>query len=708
MSGDNGTLDEVCQPSVIELARGGDFQAIAYWLNVYLVPQEIYVRVGADRPGYLLVLTEFQRMPDRERFLRFVCHRLYKLNSELIEGVRIISKFVGSSEILWDHSVRFTADGITPQSSTTSEARPSWLKLSWSGVPSWSNVSQSLPVLQSASSQWVTTTVHRLTGYAQQMKKSHAIALGGSAAAAFFVGCGVEALHYSQPPTAKTDQTGLNNTAVLTQFPSVSKPAKLQTALGELQVSQQAVLNPNDPTVTLLFSNNSALDPTTPQGWYRQDSTAIDAYRQADVAMTNLNVPIALPSAQSATPPPMQTLTRNGVDIVNLASAQMLEEGTVALERTLHALEQAGIHSVGVGRNEENARRPEILDVKGQRIAYLGYSGTDLQAASADRAGFNVASEDQIKADIQAIRAQVDWVVVNFRWNQELDETPADWQIKLAHYAVDQGADLVVGHHPEVLQGGEIYKGRAIAYSLGDFIFADSTASQSDYDTAALKVSIRDRQMRLEFLPVQVRQSKPVIAADAKGTEILKRIEAASAQFEQPMRSATVLDAQIAPALPHSAPTTGADSFISYPSDAPSSPAEGVPTNSSGLEAGFPTIAPNSLIKSSPTGRTPNRTIAAPPEPETNPAESPSEDTSAVEEAIEEPTSEWTEDLPVDEAEYPEESADYYAEDYSEDYAEDYSEDYSEEYVDDYSEEYVDDYAEEYVDDYAEDYSEIY
>lgn len=159
-----------------------------------------------------------------------------------------------------------------------------------------------------------------------------------------------------------------------------------------------------------------------------------------------------------------------------------MQYGTEGLSETLSSLDSQGLYRVGAGRNAMEARRPEILDVKGKRIAYLSYAmgGNDAaidttalrERAGADdervvrelenfkrstafqeRAGFNAQNMPQIVEDLQAIRDEVDWIVVNFRWVDHLEETPNFVQTNLARLAIDQGADVVVGYHPTVIQG---------------------------------------------------------------------------------------------------------------------------------------------------------------------------------------------------------------------------------------------------------------
>ncbi len=293
-------------------------------------------------------------------------------------------------------------------------------------------------------------------------------------------------------------------------------------------------------------------------------------YQRADVAMLGLSEPLATPSTSlqesfyhRTRPEAVQALKAGGVDIVSLASEGTLTYGSRGLDETLRTLDQEGLYRIGAGRNQLEAHRPEILEVKGQRIAYLGYNPEALKAAKADSAGVASASSEErqhILEDIETIRPQVDWIVVNYRWGDMLDASeeaaeaatadastfgvPAEWQRSLAHDAIDAGADLVVGYHPTQIQGAEIYKDRAIAYSLGDFVFG--SAPFEDHDTVALRVSLRNRRMKIEFLPISIRDSQPTMATGDHGSDILQDIRRASYTFDQPMEFPAVLQARSA------------------------------------------------------------------------------------------------------------------------------------------------------------------
>jgi poly-gamma-glutamate capsule biosynthesis protein CapA/YwtB (metallophosphatase superfamily) len=503
--------ENILQPSLLELARRGDFRAIAYIIDSYLRPQGIFARVGADQKGCLQVLVEFQQEPVAERLVKSICHLLWKINSPTVQGVRVMARLMGEPEILWKQSVRI----ITPANCIQSQ-----------------------------------TAVRSLDPI--KFQTFRALLMMGSTMASFILGCWIS--YYDVIALHKARLTPIQAPVAMTAPPS-KRPDTVQAALETVPVVRhEAVAQPHDPTVTLMFGGDVTLSDhfeTVVGDDYEWAFEKLNEYREADVAMVNLENPLtrstlSRPNKQfnfKADPEAVQVLTQGGIDIVNLANNHTMDYEEPGLVETLETLEKAGIHSVGAGRDLTEARRPEILEVKGQRIAYLGYYDANFHAAGEDIAGTNPLQEEhqqRVAEDIRAIRDQVDWVIVNYHWGIELEDYPAAWQIELAHATIDNGADLVVGHHPHVLQGAEIYKGRPIVYSLGNFIFGGN--SRTDYETAVLKVSLKaDRQMKVEFLPVEVRRYQARIVRGRQGDQILSSIERLSRIFDQPMYSPIVL-----------------------------------------------------------------------------------------------------------------------------------------------------------------------
>ncbi len=504
--------ENILQPSLLELARQGDFRAIAHIIDSYLRPQGILARVGADQKGCLQILVEFQTEPVAERIVKSICHLLWKINSPTVQGVRVMARFMGEPEILWKQSVRI----VTP-----------------------ANQVQSRP--------------NRRSQEQLKFQTFRALMMMGSTMASFILGCWISYYEVIALDTARL--TPIQD-AVALREPLPQRPDTIQAALETVPVIRhQAVAQPNDPTVTLMFGGDVTLSDNFPAvvgDDYKWAFEKLNEYREADVAMVNLENPLTRSTLArvgkqfnfKADPEAVQVLTHGGVDIVNLANNHTMDYEEPGLVETLETLEKAGIHSVGAGRDLTEARRPEILEVKGQRIAYLGYYDANFHAAGADIAGTNPLQEEhqqRVAEDIRAIRDQVDWVIVNYHWGIELADYPAQWQTELAHATIDRGADLVVGHHPHVLQGAEIYKGRPIIYSLGNFIFGGN--SRTDYETAVLKVSLKaDGQMKVEFLPVEVQQYQARIVRGRQADYILSSIERLSRIFDQPMYSPVVLN----------------------------------------------------------------------------------------------------------------------------------------------------------------------
>ncbi|ERT05202.1 bacterial capsule synthesis PGA_cap family protein [Lyngbya aestuarii BL J] len=502
--------EHLSQPSIFDLARSGDFQAINYLINSYLRPQGISARVGRERQGRLQVLIEFQTEPVAERIIKFICHLLWKLNSPTVEGVQIVGRYTGDPAVLWKQSVRI----VTPANQVRRSPR--------------------------------SRTIESL-----KFRTFRTLLMMGSALSAFILGCWVSYYEVSaQLPQAPTPAQ--ENVVSPTLPPK--RPEQVQAALEVVPVVQQTTIQkPHDSTVTLMFGGDVTLSDhfeTVVGDDHTWAFEKLDEYREVDVAMVNLENPLTRstlrrPNKQfnfKADPEAVQVLTSGGVDLVNLANNHAMDYEAEGLIETLETLENSGIHAIGAGRDLTEARRPEILEVKGQRIAYFGYYDADFHAASEDSPGTNPRYDERVAADIQAVRDQVDWIIVNYHWGVELANYPGDWQIELARFTIDQGADLVVGHHPHVLQGAEIYQGRPIVYSLGNFIFGGN--SRNDYDTAVLKVSLKaDQKMKVEFLPVEVRQYQAKIVRGKKGDEILQNVERLSRIFDQPMNSPIVLDA---------------------------------------------------------------------------------------------------------------------------------------------------------------------
>lgn len=159
-------------------------------------------------------------------------------------------------------------------------------------------------------------------------------------------------------------------------------------------------------------------------------------------------------------------LTAGSVEAVNTANNHSHDYGEESFNDTLKALDTANILHFGY---DETA----ITEVKGVKVGLVGiYELND-----------HLGREEQLKQNIAKVKQDgAQLIVVIFHWGNEKEEVPDENQKTLGHLAIDEGADLVCGHHPHVLQGIEEYKGKNIVYSLGNFCFGGN-AYPSDMDT---------------------------------------------------------------------------------------------------------------------------------------------------------------------------------------------------------------------------------
>lgn len=177
-------------------------------------------------------------------------------------------------------------------------------------------------------------------------------------------------------------------------------------------------------------------------------------------------------------------LTRGSVEAANLANNHSRDYGEQSYTDTISVLDEAGIVNFGYDR-------VQIIDIKGVKVGLTGV--------------YELAKGIDAKADLVANIANLkeqgaQLIIVNFHWGTEREYWPDNIQKELAQTAIDEGADLVVGHHPHVLQGIEKYKGKYIAYSLGNFCFGgnknpddkDTMIFQQTFTVTAEGVEIND------------------------------------------------------------------------------------------------------------------------------------------------------------------------------------------------------------------------
>jgi len=252
--------------------------------------------------------------------------------------------------------------------------------------------------------------------------------------------------------------------------------------------------------------------------------------RSADIVLGNLegimtpdDAAVAYPDKPYSFHAPIDAgtaLKEAGFSVLSLANNHAMDYGSDALLRTRVLLNKQGIASFGAGRDIADARAPVIVTKNGTRFGFLGYGVAHARAvyAAKKRAGISPLVMERVHADIVALRIRVDIVIVSLHWGMEYDTVPSKLQREEAHQIIDWGADVIIGHHPHVMQGVELYKGRPIAYSLGNFVF-DQKRGGADW-SAILACTFRGKDLYLiEAIPLARYRSYFPVVAEGKAKE---------------------------------------------------------------------------------------------------------------------------------------------------------------------------------------------
>ncbi|MEX2190715.1 MAG: CapA family protein [Bacteroidota bacterium] len=293
--------------------------------------------------------------------------------------------------------------------------------------------------------------------------------------------------------------------------------------------------------VTMLFAGDLTLSDNVERFVGMRTGYIFERWKpgkEADIFMVNLEHPVTTATERvekkfnfKMSPAYGAILHDAGVTLVNSANNHVFDYGLRGIEDTMRYLDSLGIPYTGIGRNLQEARRPVIMEKKGRKIGFLGYYGGGDFAATRDKPGFAPRYTRFIVEDVRKLKSRVDYVVVNFHWGVERAPLPDDWQVALARRVVDAGADLIIGHHPHVLQGIERYKGAVIAYSLGNFVFGGN--SMHTYETAVLKVSLSDAGAEVDLIPVSIKRWQPQPSTGDARESVLNLVRDRSFHFPE-------------------------------------------------------------------------------------------------------------------------------------------------------------------------------
>ncbi len=285
--------------------------------------------------------------------------------------------------------------------------------------------------------------------------------------------------------------------------------------------------------------------PFLKKNGYNSPFTAVrKEFATSDINLANLESPIATGGQEysekkfrfRAEPQVAKAIRTAGFNLVTLANNHSMDFGAEALTETMRHLKDNGIAWVGAGENLSEARKMALYTIKGKRIAFLGYSLTQPIEffAGQNRPGTAPGYEKLVTADITSARSQADYVIVSFHWGKEASGTVQAYQQTAAHKAIEAGADVIIGHHPHVLQGIEQYKKGIIFYSLGNFAFA-SKSTTADV-SAMIRLRLNGNHHEAEIVPLDVLHRRvgfqPHVLTGERGAAVIEKLNDLSETFQ--------------------------------------------------------------------------------------------------------------------------------------------------------------------------------
>lgn len=326
---------------------------------------------------------------------------------------------------------------------------------------------------------------------------------------------------------------------------AIASPAAAPAGVAPVRALASVVATPSSPaTITVTAVGDLCLASSVrrlvqSKGVRAPFSSTGRLLRAADVTVGNLECALSkrgrpVPGKTytfEGPPSAVRGLAWAGFDLLALGNNHARDYGSRALLDTVRNLDAASLAHAGAGRDKRAAWAPAIITRKGAKIAFLSFSQIGPSSFRATSSSSGTAYTMSLSAVTRAIKrahAKADYVIVSYHWGVEREFSPTGTQVRFGRASIRAGADLVLSHHPHVIQGVEFYRKGLIAYSLGNFVF--SPGSAEGHDTMVLSLAIGPRGIR----NVVARAAhidpygRPVLAKGATRTRILKIVRRTS------------------------------------------------------------------------------------------------------------------------------------------------------------------------------------
>ncbi len=281
---------------------------------------------------------------------------------------------------------------------------------------------------------------------------------------------------------------GFGSGFLATKFYTMKSGTQTASVINSINQENGTVVAPKE--TTLFFVGDIMLDRAVRtsvvknfSGDYSKLFAKVGKLREADILFANLEGDVSdignnVGSKYSfrMDPSVLPAIKDAGFDIVSFANNHVGDWNMAAFKDTLTRLSDVGIQKAGAEFTKSEAEMPTIVERNGIKFGFIGFSdvGPDWIAATDTTPGILLASDPRLPEIIANAKKNCDVLIASFHWGVEYKKIHNIRQEVLAHIAIDNGADMVIGHHPHVMEDVEIYDGHPIVYSLGNFIFDQS------------------------------------------------------------------------------------------------------------------------------------------------------------------------------------------------------------------------------------------
>lgn len=227
----------------------------------------------------------------------------------------------------------------------------------------------------------------------------------------------------------------------------------------------------------------------------------LQVLNSSDLSITNLECPLTdeldpIPKVGptlSARPQCINLLKLAQFDVVTLANNHIMDQGDTGLQSTIEKCEEAGIKTVGVGADVEDASEPLYVNIKGSLVAIINCAENEFSIAGSNQPGANALDPVRLYYTVQQARKRTNTILVIVHGGHELYEYPSTRMVDTYRYIADLGVTAVVGHHTHCVSGYEWWNDVPIIYSLGNFLFDWPGASINGWDRGLLaKLNIQE------------------------------------------------------------------------------------------------------------------------------------------------------------------------------------------------------------------------